>query len=485
MINIIDVPVIGDSKNVPQDDPELTLNMYGEKVSEGVLTLKPTPGTEYRNQFSISGGGRGMVVVAGRLFGVRGGYFQEIVSGTPVVRGALSSNAGKVGICYNLPPNGEFQIMVVDDDHGYVYEAATNAWTVLTGVGGDNFLGGGSQVAFCAGRAFGFKPGSTQLQCSDLYDFTVYSTSAYFTALSLNTPIQAIASNGDLLYVWSSDGFEIFSNQGANATAGSGLSIQPMRPMLTGDKIGILAPHSALFSERFAYWLGGNDEGRGVVYRHDGGGGRPVRVSTHSIERNIADLSTPSDALGWTYQSLGHVFYALTFQAGNKTLCIDTVTALWHFRAWREPVNGTLKAVPVIATAILDGDILVLDYNNGKVLHLNDEVFTDQGNPIVRERIFTAIPEESDNLTFYQSAELFGTIGNTPAGQADPQVMMRYSGDRGMSWSYERWQKAGGAYRYDARIKWTGLGAAYTLCFWFRVVANQFIAWRSVRLRAE
>ena len=481
MINIIDVPIIGDSKNVPQDDPELTLNMYGEEVSKDVLTLKPTPGTVLHAQFSISGGGRGMVVVAGRLFGVRGSYFQEIVGSTVVTRGTLSSNMGKVGICFNLPPNGEFQIMVVDEAHGYVYKASDDSWTTDPA----NFLGGGSQVAFCAGRAYAFKPGSTQMQCSDLYDFTTWSTEAYFTALSLNTPILALVSNGDLLYAFSSDGFEVFSNQGANATVGSGLSIQPMRPMLSGDNIGILAPHSALFSERFVYWLGGNEEGRGVVYRHDGGGGRPMRVSTHSIERNISALSTPADALGWTYQSLGHVFYALTFQAGNKTICLDVATALWHFRAWREPVNGTLNAVPFVATAILDGDILGLDYNNGKVLRLDDTVFTDQGDPIIRDRILTCLPQESDNLTFYQSAELFATIGNTPVGQPNPQIMMRYSKDRGMTWSYERWQQAGGNFTYDSRTKWTALGSAYTLALWFRVVCSQFVSWRSVRLRAE
>jgi hypothetical protein len=473
VINIIDVPIIGDSKNVPQDDPELTLNWYAEEVSKDVLTLKPTPGTVLHNQFSISGGGRGMVVVAGRLFGVRGGYFQEIVGGSPVVRGALSSNSGKVGICYNLPPNGEFQIMVVDETHGYVYESATDTWNVDP----DSFPGGGSSVAFCAGRAFVFEPGTTRIRCSGLYEFTTWDTSAFVTAESLNTPILALVSNGELLYAFSSDGFQVFNNQG--------YEIQPMRPMLSGDKIGILAPFSALVSERFVYWLGGNVEGRGVIYRHDGGGGAPVRVSTHSIERNIAALSTPSDALGWTYQSLGHIFYALTFQAGNKTICLDTVTALWHFRAWREPVNGTLNAVPFIATAILDGEILGMDFNNGKVLRLDDTVFTDQGNPILRDRILTCLPQESDNLTFYQSAELFATIGNTPVGQPNPQIMMRYSKDRGMTWSFERWQTAGGNYTYDSRTKWTALGSAYTLALWFRVVTNQFVSWRSVRLRAE
>lgn len=477
-----DIPIIGQSNKVPQDDPEFTLNLYAEKVSADVLTLKPTPGTVLDSQLAVSGGGRGIVTVSGRLFGVRGGYFQEKVSGTWLVRGALSSNTGKVGMAFCLPPNGEGQILVVDDTKGYVFEIASNTWTILTSA--DNFLGGGSQAVFCAGRAFVFKPGSTQMQCSGLYDFLTYSTSAYFTALSLNTPITALASNGDLLYCFSNDGFEVHQNQSSSATTDTGLSIQPMRPLLTGDRTGILAPNSALFSQRFVYWLGRDSEGAGVVYRHEGGG-RPTRISDHSTERNIASMSTPSDAIGWYYESLGHYFYSLTFQAGNRTLTYDNDTDLWHDRAQREPVSNTLNAVPFVGVTLHDDEILAMNYNNGKVLRIDDDTFTDEGNPIIRDRILTVLPAEADSLTYYQSAELFGQIGNTPVGQDDPKVMMRYSKDRGMSWSYEAWQQAGGNYTYAARIRWSGLGAAYGLALWFRFVADQSLSWRSVRLRAE
>jgi len=472
----VDIPIIGDSNQVPQDDPEYTLNMYAEKVSEEVYTLKPTPGSELYNQFTINGGGRGILVVAGRLFGVRGSFFQEIVDGTPVLRGTLDSSDGKVAMIFNLPPSGNGQILIVDDSEGYVFTLLTDAFTTLTGVGGDNFIGGGSQAAFCAGRAFVFKPGTTYFQCSGLYDFLSWDTTANATATSLNNPLLALASNGDLLYLFSVDGFEVWQDQGQ--------PVLPVRQILSGDKIGLLAPNTAIFIERYCYWLGANSEGRGVVYRHSGGA-QPERVSNHSTERQIAKLDSPSDCIGMSYNALGHVFYLLTFRSGNKTLVLDKTTKLWHDRAQRDPNTGDIFALPFLGIQIFGSLLLGVDYRDGKVWKIDDNLFTDAGNPIRRDRILSVTPKEGDYLTYFQSAELFGQIGNTPVGGTNPNIMLRYSIDRGETWSFEDWQQAGGNGSYEGRTRWVGLGAAYGLALWFRTVAIQSISWRMVRLRTE
>lgn len=471
-----DIPIIGDSADVPQDDPEFTLNYYGEKVAEDIYTLKPTPGTELDSQLSVSGAGRGLVSVAGRLFGVRGSYFQEKIAGVWTARGSLLSNAGtKVAMVYNLPPNGAGQILIVDDENGYVFELATNTFTTLS-EGTHGFVGGGSQAAYCAGRGMVFEPGTRVMRCSSVDDFLSWPGLGFGTAESLATPLKAIISNGNLFYAFSDDGFEVWQFQD--------LENFPFAPILSGDKIGILAPNSALFIERFAYWMGRTDTGEGVTYRHSGGG-QPERISTHPIERTIADMATPSDAVACTYNSLGHVFYVLNFKGGNRSLCWDKNTSLWHERAVREPVTGYMSLLPWVSTVVHEGEILALSYLNGQVLHVDDELYTDQGNPIVRERILQVIPKEGDWFTYYQSAELFGTVGNTPVGQQIPNIMMKYSTDRGKTWSLERWRPTGGNHSYSTRTRWVGLGAAYGLALWFRVVASHFVSWRSVRLYAE
>lgn len=471
-----DVPIIGDSKDVPQDDPEFTLNLYGEMVAEDVYTTKPTPGSELHGQFLVSGGGRGLIVVAGRLFGVRGSYFQEMIDGQPVIRGTLQSNTpNKVAMVFNLPPNGAGQILIVDDSAGYVFAVATNTFTTLTeGVHG--FVGGGSQAAYCAARALVFEPGTRQIRCSAEDNFLSWPGLGFASAESLSTPLKALISNGNLVYAFSDDGFEVRQFQD--------LENFPFVPILSGDKIGILAPQSAIFIERYAYWLGRTDTGEGVVYRHSGGG-QPERISTHPIERTIADLDSPSDAIGCTYNSLGHVFYLLNFRSGNKTLSWDQATNLWHNRAVRDPQSGQLSLLPWVSAVVFEGEILVIAYQDGKVLHIDDEIYTDQGNPIIRERILPVIPKEGDWLTYYQSAELFGQVGNTPVNQRVPNIMMKYSTDRGMTWSLERWEATGGNHSYSTRTRWVGLGAAYGLALWFRVVASHFISWRMVRIYAE
>lgn len=479
-VQSIDIPIIGDSDDAPQDSPQFTLNMYAEKMADDVYTLKPTPGTDLDSQLAINGAGRDLHAAAGRLFGVRGGFFQEKVSGAWVVRGTLLSNSTPVTMIDATKPDLTVsQILIVDDAHGYVFDLLTNTFSTLTGTGGDNFLGGGSQAAFCAGRAFVFKPGTTFFQCSNLYDFKTWDTTQNSAMQSLTTPLLAMISNGTLMYGFSSDGFEVWESQATSLTI-----IFPVRQVLAGDRIGILAPQSALFSERWAYWLGGSAQGQGVAYRHQGGG-RPERISDHSTERNIADMTTPQDALGFTYQALGHTFCGLNFQAGNRTMVFDSSTNLWHDRAQREPVSGSLFALPFTKTILYAGSILAIDTRNGKVWKLDENTFTDDGNPIVRERILNVTPKEGDYLTFYQSVELFGQIGNTPIGQNDPQVMMQYSADRGETWSLEDWQQAGGNSSYEGRVRWTGLGSAYGLAFWFRVVAAQLISWRMVRVRME
>jgi hypothetical protein len=476
VVNAIDLPIIGNSNQIPQDDPSFTLNFYAEKISDKVLTLKPTPGSEVHAQFSVSGGGRGLITAGGRIFGVRGGYFQEMVNGVPLIRGNLLSLSGPLRMIASTPPDttGIIQVMIVDEAHGYVFQLDDNSFTILTEA--DGFLGGGSQVAYCAGRAVVFRPGTTYWQISGLNNFRGWNTTAYASAYTLATPLLAVVANGDLCYFFSSDGFEVWQDQG--------LEVQPLQRVLSGDKIGILAPQSVLIIERYVYWLAKTSTGEGVVYRHTGGGA-PERISDHSTERQIAALASPSDCVGDTYSSLGHVFYLLTFRQGNKTLCWDKTTNLWHNRCQREPVSGVFFALPYFSLIIFQGDIFGIHYQNGKMIRLDNELYQDEGNPIVRDRILAVVPEEADQLVSYQSAELFGQIGNTPVDQEDPKLMLRYSYDRGETWSNEMWQQAGGNSTYAARTRWVGLGSAFGISLWFRVVANQYVSWRSVRMRAR
>lgn len=402
----IDFPIIGDSKNASQDEPEYTMNMYAEKVSEEVMTLKPTPGTTLQYQFGVSGGGRSQPLsVNGRLFGVRGAFFQEMVNGSPVLRGELNSTDGKVAMISCVPPGTSGlhpQILIVDDTKGYQFDLTTDVYTPITSAMG--FVGGGAQAAFCAGRAFVFKPGTNEFQCSDLYDFTTWDGGAFKAANSLSDSLKALAASGELLYVFSRNGFEVWQDNGDN-------SFIPVSRILAIDKTGITAPNSILVSERYIYWMGGNNAGRGIVYRHNGGG-MPERISTHPIERNIAALPSQDKAIGMSYESLGHIFYMLNFLDDDRTFVFDSTTGLWAERGQRDPVSGNSLALPFIGIDVFNNQILGMSYFDGAVDLISNDIFSDRGNPIIRERKTAVIPKEADYMTYFGSVEIFTEQGN-------------------------------------------------------------------------
>lgn len=469
----IDLPIYGPSNAFPQDDPQYTLNMYPEQVDKDIYTLKPTPGRYLDSQCIGNGGGRNSILVGSRFFAVRGSFFQEKVAGVWTNRGNLSSTSGYVGMIQNLATGGS-QILIVDDSHGYTFELGTNAFTLLLASGG--FVGGGSQAAFCAGRAVVFKPGTLQWQCSALNDFTTWSglDVGFKTCNDLVGEILAMTSNGNLLYFFSSTGFDVWQDNGD----GSGI---PYSLVLQGYKYGILAPVSLVFSEIFVYWLGTTSEGQGVIYRQTGSG-LPQRISDHPFERQIASLTNPSDAVGLVYNSLGHVFYQIIFQAGNLCKAWDKTTGFWHDRAIREPLFGALKAPTYISFTFDDGSLYALDAQDGSMWIVSDLIYQDAGNPIIRRRILTPFPGESGIFRAYYSAQLYGEYGNTPVRKTDPLLTFYASGDRGKTYGLPDVQPIGGQSSYAGITQFNGLGSFFTITMMFEIIANQYVSWRKVQL---
>lgn len=481
-----DYRIIGINAQLAQDTPEYTLNMYAEKESDEVMTLKPTPGSYPSFQFTPNGGGRGINVDTGRVFGVRGAFFQELVNGAPVIRGTLLTVQNPVAIITCLPPNGEGQVLIVDDSHGYVYKFSDNSFTTLTEAD-HGFVGGGSQGVFCAARGVVFKPGTTQYQCSGQYNFVdvtivdgnpvlPWDGTAFATCNSLNTPLIALASNGGLLYCFSNDGFEVQEDMG--------YAIFPFGRIIFGDRVGCMAPNSVFVMKRYVYWLGNNSEGNGEFYRHITGS-YPEAISDAPTQRILARTANLAQCISYGYQSISHDFAVNTFIDGSLTIVHDAETGLWHERSWRDPVSNETRPVPYINVVFFQGKFLGLSYLDGTLFTIDNNVFTDSGNPIVRKRITKVIPPEADWQTFFQSVELMAQTGNTPAGSANVQIVMRYTTDRGETWSQEQWQQAGGNGSYSARTKWTGLGAAFGMAFEFTVSCDQYISWRSFRVRAQ
>lgn len=473
-----DVPIYGSSKNVSQDDPEYTMNMYPEKVSDDVYTLKRRAGHVVIGQFGFSGNGRGQIVVNGRHFGVRGQFFCEFVNGFSVTIGELISTNGDCALTANLPPDGDGQILIVGpgEKEGYVYQIQSNVYTQLSeSIHG--FVGGGAQTVFFGGRGWAIKVGSGQFQCSMPYDFLTWPGDAFGTAEFGSDNLLAIETNGNYLLLLGQYTSEVWVFQNTIPL--------PVTTTNSTYNIGILAPQAHFCFENDFYWFGGNAQGKALVYTLSAGSD-PRILSDYSTNRNIAVLPNQEDAYMYAYQDLGHRFIFLNFIQGNQTFVYDLSEGEWHQESTRLVPSATVNALPWESVVFNNGQLLGLNRLTGEISQISDTIYTDNGNPIILDRKLSVFPKEASWKSYFRSVELFCEMGNTPIeDEGNTPIMLRVSRDRGKTYGREMWKQMSGNGSYVCRPVWTGLGASFGLVLWFRFTANQYVSFRGVRIYAE
>ncbi len=152
---------------------------------------------------------------------------------------------------------------------------------------------------------------------------------------------------------------------------------------------GALAPYSIATMDVSVFWLAQNDQGGGIVLR--GKGYAAERVSTHAIEQEIQKYPTLTDAVGYTYQENGHIFYVLSFPTADKTWVFDEATQMWHERAWMD-VDGKLHRHRVVSGTWAYNKLWGQDWETGALYEMNSQIYTDAGAPVVRVRSFPHLP---------------------------------------------------------------------------------------------
>ena len=261
---------------------------------------------------------------------------------------------------------------------------------------------------------------------------------------------------------------------------------------------GILAPYSAAFQNIEVYWLSANEQGQGVVMMQRGYETR--RISNHALEyqiRQMASFGTVQDAVGFTTQFDGHIFYVLTFPTGDQTWVYDASVSdpndAWHQWAWTD-FQGSLHKSRAYCGAFMmnavwqgqNGVFVCGDWQNGSLYFLNPDYYFDDANedrtvvpgyppthqpgPISWIRTFhhigraraqgTEQPSETDGKRikynwFYADID----AGQIPLDvDGNPMITLRWSDDRGNTWTNGILQPYGPQGRYDTWPTWRTLG---------------------------
>jgi hypothetical protein len=253
----------------------------------------------------------------------------------------------------------------------------------------------------------------------------------------------------------------------------------------TSTQQGIAAQFSmARMGNSFAY-VSKNNRGEAMIVRMNGY--FPERISTHAVETTLVNQDV-EDARAWTYQLEGHEVYVVSFPSvgpNGLTWAYDQTTGLWHKWLYRNNQNE-YERHRGNCCAFFNQQVLVGDYENGKIYQLSRNFYTDDGDIIRRLRRAPHITSDLQRQYFHELQIQFqpGVGLSTGPGQ-DPQAMLRWSSDGGSTWSNEYWTSIGKQGKFLNRAIWRRLGFARDRVFEVSITDPVKAVIISANLKAE
>ena len=204
------------------------------------------------------------------------------------------------------------------------------------------------------------------------------------------------------------------------------------------------------------FWLSQDNNGQALIMQ--GSAYKADIVSTPAIADAISKYSRIDDAIGFCYQQGAHIFYFLTFPTGNATWCYDLSTQLWHERGYLDE-NGNLNRHRANCVAFAYNKTIVGDWQNGKLYNFDLNNYTDDGDAIMRLRSFPHLVNDGDRVSYTNfMADI--EVGTELDPASDPQLTLRWSNDRGVSYGNGLQQSLGRTGEYRTVPSWSRLGFA-------------------------
>ena len=444
---------------------ERLVNWYPEAVqTEGAKTrvgFYPTPGVR---AFAAAPavGGRGLFAQAGRCFVVCGAALHEVQSGrTTISRGTVDVDQYPATLVTNGDGGGE--LFVTSGKQGYVLTLATN---VLTSEVANATMGD-----MLNGYFLRFDIASSTLGISDLLDGTTWDPTQIAQRSIAPDPWRAMIVANQRVWLLGEETTEVWYDAGTSPfplAAVTGLVIP----------YGIRAPFSLRRVGSSLMWISQTTNGDAIVV--EGQGYDPQRVSTFAVEYAWSRYGRIDDAVGFSYQQLGHTFYEVNFPSANATWVYDQTMGLWHERGHWNTTLSRYEAWGPQFHAFAFGTHLVLDFRTGAILELTPDAFTDVGGAVMRrERIPPALFAEHKRL-FVDAFEVYleSGLGLVSGQGSDPQVMLSWSPDGGKTFGAEHWRTAGALGAYSTRVRWLRQGSGVDLVP--KLVCSDPIGWRLI-----
>jgi hypothetical protein len=250
-----------------------------------------------------------------------------------------------------------------------------------------------------------------------------------------------------------------------------------LRSTFMGNNIGIAAPQSLAKTENELCWLGSGDDGHNGIWSV-ALDGKPKKISTFALDREIQAMRKTDDAFGFGYNYAGHHFYVITFPSADKTFVYDFDTGTWHNRSTRDALLDIDHFwFPVFAHQF-NGQVYLGNYENNCLMKVVPNKHTEwDGRPIRRLRRSPIITSDLANFIVNEfriecnvgtteQVNPFNDMSVDHTGQVpdnagyNPAVMARFSADGGNTWQALDDAFMGKTGEYNYLCQWLGLGMA-------------------------
>lgn len=433
---------------------ERSVNLYPvfDKQGKEVSALYGTPGLSLFGTAGVGACRQNFAAANGRGFVVSGANLWEIDNaGDTINRGTLLQSSGNVTIAEN-----GLQLAICDGANLYIFTYSSNAFAQVT----DPDLPTCGTVTFIDGYFVVNKVGTGSFYRSALYDGTSWNSLDFATAESSPDNLVRVYNALGQLWLLGSTTSEIWTNTGSSAF--------PFQKISGGKlDVGILASCTAIALENSIIWLGQDDNGRFSVYQTTSV--VPSVISPEPINLRFSQATLPEEIVSYTYQEQGHNFVVFTGGGLETSLVYDLSTKLWHERAYLNSEGEYEQHLGYCCMSIF-GKQLVGSRVDGKIYEMSMDFYSDNGDSLLRERIYTHLVDEFKRIRYNKLNLGFETGVGLQSGQGqNPLVTLQLSKDGARTWSTSYTTSIGRVGAYTTNVNFRRLGIAQQMTFRIKI----------------
>jgi len=424
-------------------------NSYGGKNAVGIRAYFGTPGLSVFSAFT-AGPVRGQCWTGTRLFVVSGDVLYEVfANGSNAELGVVGTDGKPASLVASA-----IQVLIVSAGRAFCLTLGTNAIVEVT----SNFSGRVPvKVEYSDSYFIVMFANSNIFQMSQVLDGTVWPGLLVNEVEVFSENISSIICNHREPWILGTMHSQPYQDTGS-------AEVFDVIPGTLIEK-GCAATFIPCRLDNSVFWI--DQDERGALSAWRSSGYTPVRISTHAVEYDLGTNSAANIAgmVSYAYEERGHIFWMIYVPGSSWSWCYDVVEALWHKRASWNATTGTWGPHFSWNHAYAWGMHLVGDWNSGNLYLMSMANLQDAVGTIQRLR---RTPTVSDEMKWIPHDDLtvdFDT-GQGPQpplvdGNGDPrppQAMLRWSDNRGKTWSNQHIVGCGMAGEYNTRAIWRRLG---------------------------